>query len=92
MSRHCIDRGINDNDLNFIISKPSAIIIRSKYYIFCMRNKAFSNPELLSYQSLCIQLLCVDCILAMYFKFSLLFIRQANKNFIFLLVALAIYT
>ena len=32
-----------------IISKLSAIAIRTTYYIFCMRNKPWCNPELLSY-------------------------------------------
>ena len=45
----CIERGINNGDINFIISKISNIIIRSTYYIFCMRNKLMPNPELLSY-------------------------------------------
>ena len=40
---------INNGDLNFIISKISTIIIRSTYYMFCMRNKPWSNPERLSY-------------------------------------------
>ena len=45
----CMERGINNGDLNFIISKISSIIIRSTYYIFCMRNKPWSNSPLLSY-------------------------------------------
>ena len=45
----CMERGISNGDLNFIISKISIIIIRSTYYIFCMRSKPWSNPELLSY-------------------------------------------
>ena len=44
-----MERGISNGDLNFIISKISTIIIRSTYYIFCIRNKPWSNPELLSY-------------------------------------------
>ena len=44
----CMERGINNGDLTFIISKISNIIIRSTYYIFCMRNKPWPNPELLS--------------------------------------------
>ena len=35
----CIERGIENRDLNFIISKLATIIICSTYYIFCMRNK-----------------------------------------------------
>ena len=45
----CMERGINNGDLNFIISKICNIIIRSTYYIFCMRNKPWPDPELLSY-------------------------------------------
>ena len=45
----CMERGISNDDLNFIISKISTLIIRSTYYIFCVRNKPWSNPELLSY-------------------------------------------
>ena len=33
----CIKRGIEKCDVNFIISKLSTIIIRSIYYIFCMK-------------------------------------------------------
>ena len=45
----CNERGINNHDLRLIISKLSTIIIRTTYYIFCMRNKAWCGPELLSY-------------------------------------------
>ena len=34
---------------NYIITKLSTIIIRTTYYIFCMRNKPWTNPDLLSY-------------------------------------------
>ena len=44
-----MERGSNNGDLNFIISKISTIIIPSTCYIFCMKNKPRSNPELLSY-------------------------------------------
>ena len=45
----CMERGSNNGDRNFIISKLSNLIIRSTYYIFCMRNKPWPNPELPSY-------------------------------------------
>ena len=45
----CNERGIENLDLRFIISKLSTIIIRTTYYIFCMRNKAWSDPEILNY-------------------------------------------
>ena len=43
------ERGIDNHDLRFIISKLSAIIVHTTYYIFCMRNKALCDPKLLSY-------------------------------------------
>ena len=45
----CIERGIDNSDPNFIISKFSTIIIRSTYYIFCMRNKTWTYPEFFNY-------------------------------------------
>ena len=33
----------------FIVRKLATIIIRSTYYIFCMRNKPWTNPDLLIY-------------------------------------------
>ena len=35
----CNDIGIDKHHLNFIVAKLSTIIIRTNYYIFCMRNK-----------------------------------------------------
>ena len=35
--------------INFIVRKLTAIIIRLTYYIFCMRNKPWTNPDLLIY-------------------------------------------
>ena len=43
----CNERGIENRDLRFIISKLSTIIIRTTCYILCMRNKAWCDPELL---------------------------------------------
>ena len=45
----CTELGFDNHHLRFIISKLSTIIIRTTYYIFCMRNKSWCNPELLSY-------------------------------------------
>ena len=45
----CIERCIENRDLNFIISMLSTIIVGSLYYMFCMRNKAWSEPEFLDY-------------------------------------------
>ena len=45
----CTELGFDNHHLNFIVSKLSTIIIRTTYYIFCMRNKSWCNPELLSY-------------------------------------------
>ena len=44
----CNDSGIDTHHLNFIISKLSTIVIRTTYYIFCMRNKPWCDPELLT--------------------------------------------
>ena len=44
----CTKLGFDNQHLNFIISKLSTIAIRTTYYIFCMRNKPWCNPELLS--------------------------------------------
>ena len=33
----------------YIIRKISNIAIRTSYYIFCMKDKSWSNPELMSY-------------------------------------------
>ena len=41
--------GIDQSYLNYILNKISSIIIRTTYYIFCSRNKPWSNPELFSY-------------------------------------------
>ena len=43
----CNDSGIDTHHLNFIISKLSTIVILTTYYIFCMRNKPWCDPELL---------------------------------------------
>ena len=39
----------DNQHFNFTISKLSAIAIRTTYYLFCMRNKPWCSPELLSY-------------------------------------------
>ena len=41
--------------LNFMMRKLTAIII-STYYLFCMRNKSWTNPDMLIYQLLSINL------------------------------------
>ena len=45
----CNDIGIDKHHLNFIVTKLSTIIIRTTYYIFCIRNKPWNQLELLSY-------------------------------------------
>ena len=45
----CSETGIDNRHLKFIISKLSNIIIHTTYYIFCMRNRPWCNPELLNY-------------------------------------------
>ena len=49
VSKMCNDLTTNTGHTNFIITKLTSIIIRTTYYIFCMRNKPWTNPELLSY-------------------------------------------
>ena len=55
----CNDIGINKRHLNFIVTKLCTIIIRTTYYIFCIRNKPWGQPELLSYYYHC-SILCND--------------------------------
>ena len=43
------DLNIDKQNLNYVLRKITAIIIRSTYYIFCMRNKPWTNPDLLTY-------------------------------------------
>ena len=45
----CSDLTIGKAHTNYIITKLSTIIIRTTYYIFCMRTKPWTNPDLLSY-------------------------------------------
>ena len=45
----CKELGIEKPHLNYITMKMTIIIIRTTYYIFCMRNKPWTDPELLSY-------------------------------------------
>ena len=45
----CTDLAINTGHTKYIITKLTSIIIRTTYYIFCMRNKPWTNPDLLSY-------------------------------------------
>ena len=45
----CTDLSSNTGHTNYIITKLTCIIIRIIYYIFCMRNKPWTNPDLLSY-------------------------------------------
>ena len=45
----CSDLAIDKAHTNYIFTKSSTIIIRTTYYIFCMRDKPWTNPDLLSY-------------------------------------------
>ena len=45
----CNDLNIDKQNLNYALRKITAIIIRSAYYIFCMRNKSWTKPDLLTY-------------------------------------------
>ena len=45
----CKELEFDKHHIDFIVRKLSTIIIRSTYYIFCMRNKPWINPDLLIY-------------------------------------------
>ena len=45
----CNDLNIDKQNLNYSLRKITAIIIRSTYFIFCMRNKPWTNRDLLTY-------------------------------------------
>ena len=45
----CKELGIEQSHLNYIAIKMTIIIIRTTYYIFCMRSKPWTDPKLLSY-------------------------------------------
>ena len=40
---------IPDNERHFLTKRIINICIRTTYYVFCMRNKEWSNPELLQF-------------------------------------------
>ena len=43
----CNALDVDEKHLRYLISKLSNTIIRTTYYIFCRRNKTWTNPELL---------------------------------------------
>ena len=43
------DLNCEEKHHNYILKKLITIILRTTYYIFCMRNKPWTNPELLTY-------------------------------------------
>ena len=45
----CKELEFDKQHTDFVVRKLSTIIIRSTYYIFCMRNKPWTNPDLLIY-------------------------------------------
>ena len=45
----CNDNGIDTHYLTFIISQMSTIVIPTTYYISCIRNRPWCDPELQSY-------------------------------------------
>ena len=45
----CKELEFDKHHIDFIVRKLSTIIIRSTYYIFCMSNKPWTNPDLLIY-------------------------------------------
>ena len=40
---------LSKETLNFIVNRTINVRIRTTYYIFCMRNKEWENPELLNW-------------------------------------------
>ena len=45
----CNDLDVEKQHMKYILRKTTNIIIRSTYYIICMRNKPWTNPDLLVY-------------------------------------------
>ena len=45
----CTNLSINTGHTSYLLTKLTNIIVRTTYYIFCMRNKPWTNPELLPY-------------------------------------------
>ena len=43
------DLDFDKKHLKYILKKLTTVIIRTTYYIFCMRNKPWTHPELLTY-------------------------------------------
>ena len=44
-----IDLDSDEKARSFIVKRVISISIRTTYYIFCCRNKAWTNPELLNF-------------------------------------------
>ena len=73
----CNDLNIDKQQLHYALRKITAIIIRSSYYIFCMRNKPWANPDLLTYWT--IKILLSHFVA---FSFSLFFNFIAKYNLV----------
>ena len=43
------DIGIDKNNQKYLIKQMMTIAIRTTYYVFCCRNKEWTNPELLTF-------------------------------------------
>ena len=43
------DFDLSKETSNFIVNRTRNVCIRTTYYIFCMRNKEWQNPELLNW-------------------------------------------
>ena len=41
--------GLNENEVNYLLRKLCNICIRTTYFIFCKRNKAWDHPALLAW-------------------------------------------
>ena len=49
LKQSLLDVNQNEPDILYNMSKLTNICIRSSYYIFCMRNKVWNNPELMTW-------------------------------------------
>ena len=49
LKRFLKDLGMNKKEIGFALCKICNVDIRCRYYVFCCRNKEWSNPELLHF-------------------------------------------
>ena len=49
LKQSLVELNQDESDITYNMLKLTRICIRSTYYVFCMRNKAWNNPELMSW-------------------------------------------